>query len=331
MTDHTPQRPADSQLGPVLGNTFRAMASYPDAAPLAAAMPRVHRRVAGRRAARIGGITVGAAALAVGMAVGTWSAPWDDHTAPVIPAVPAPSPSTTAPTPEPSTPSPAPSTSPTGEPPTVPSTESPATEERSAPGASRTALEDPRFTDGVPLPLAIDKQAEWECGESIDVVLDLDDRSRATLAITGDVALSGNGRALTPVMITAQGDGIPVDYEGGYPLLLWTQDGRIVHGHPWSEGDGKWYPRGAWLPDGFDPSSAYVEQLLPNISVETFAYSDTGWNCGTRVPGERGFPDPLPAGEYTVYAVAWYRLPDPEDTSWHTIVSDPVSVTVPSS
>ncbi len=340
MSDHIPQNRDDSQLGPLLGNTLSAMASYPDAAPLATALPRVHRRVAGRRVAKIGGITVGATALAVGMAIGAWSAPWNDG-APVIPAVPTPSPSSVAPTPEPSTPSPAssetPSAPPTTDPSTAPSTEAPTpdaptTEAPAAPEASRTALADPHFTDGVPLPYGNGIAPWWTCGASIDNLLSQADDSRVTLEITGEIVFDG----VTPARFTAHGDGIPEGYAGGSPRSVWTQDGRIVEGHLWSEGGTGWEPREAWDADPtYDEPVPPVASLPPGAALDTGLYTGTSrWACGTKVPDE-GQVDydylyGLPAGEYEVYAVAWYST-DPETDPWHYVVSDPVTVTVPSS
>ena len=188
-----------------------------------------------------------------------------------------------------------------------------ASEAASAAPTPPAAAQNTRFADGRLLPDAAQGNGPvmgLTCGA--DVAPALAATSDATIALTwADRA----GLTVTPahatVRVEGRGAGLPEGYGVGDPVLLWTQDGRVVDAHLWHEG-------GTQL-------GSSVPSLEAGASVVVPTMGDAGWACGTE-DGD-AYPDALPAGAYQVYAIAWYTLPG--DTAWRFAATDAVTVALP--
>ncbi|MCL1872141.1 MAG: hypothetical protein FWF90_17260 [Promicromonosporaceae bacterium] len=297
------------------------------------------KRVRRRRAAKATAITASTLVLVAALGAGAWAQPWQWQNTPTPPATQTPTPAPT------DSPSPTPSGTPSGDPipdatSSDPSSSTPAT--RVGVPADRSALDDPRFHPGQMGP-----DAEWGCGADLQDTLAGSTTDAFTIQIVGDPTYPTPGgfasmMARTRVTNTS-GQGLATGYTAGGPLLMWTQDGKIVDWKGWHEGGDPWHTTDEWNADGTWNEPAYessaVTDLPSGSSFDAFAFGvaagTDGWTCGTSVPNDNdlypNFPDALPAGDYQVYAISWYWTDAGVQGSVgpQYLVSPPITVTVP--
>ncbi|MCL1872147.1 MAG: hypothetical protein FWF90_17290 [Promicromonosporaceae bacterium] len=97
-----------------------------------------------------------------------------------------------------------------------------------SPGA-KSALDDPRFSDGRPLT----GPPGLACGVDISPLLDLPRRDGFSMTLE---PVHGDGEGV--VRIANDGTSNPgISYRGTQPTLVWVQGGRIVDAWVWTEGD----------------------------------------------------------------------------------------------
>ncbi|MGW2092018.1 RNA polymerase sigma factor [Promicromonospora sukumoe] len=146
---------------------------------------------------------------------------------------------------------------------------------------------------------------KYQCGMEVTELTSTSDT--VGLELTGDLVVDGYGLT-APVHITrTDAEGPALD--GGYPMLVFAQNGQVVDlGEGWHEG-------GYVLPD------AGMSQN--DVAVANGATACGDWTVGMT---SETFLEPRPAGTYDVYAVMpWSDL----DETGGMAVSEPVTMKVP--
>ena len=155
---------------------------------------------------------------------------------------------------------------------------------------------------------------QFHCGMEVTALTSSSDTVR--LEVTGDVEVVGgtepqNGDSLeVPVRITRT-EAERSSLSGGYPLLVFAQDGQVVDiGSGWTEG-------------GHGPPDA--GESVDDVAVASAATACGTWTKDSHAPWE-AYQDQRPAGTYDVYAVTWWG--DGSGTT-DLAVSEPVTMEVP--
>ena len=150
-----------------------------------------------------------------------------------------------------------------------------------------------------------DQGPQYRCGMEVTELTSTADT--VELELTGDLTVDGYGLT-APVRITrtdAEGPAL----SGGYPMLVFAQDGQVVDlGAGWHEG-------GYMLPD--------AGKSQDDVAEAAAATACGDWTVGMIA---ETFLEPRPAGTYDVYAVMPWN--DGEGTSGMA-VSEPVTLEVP--